>query len=37
MESVFKTKFTTRGWHFYGKTQWKSPKEGQKIVCRKGK
>ena len=35
MESVFKTKFASRGWHFYGKTQWKSPKKGQRLYAEK--
>ena len=33
MESVLKTKIASRGWHFYGKTSWKSPKKDN--VCRK--
>ena len=35
MESVFKTKFASRGWYFYGKTQWKSPKKGQRLYAEK--
>jgi len=33
MESVFKTKIASRGWHFYGKTTWKTPKKGQKLYA----
>ena len=33
MESVFKTKFASRGWHFYRKIQWKSPKKGQRLYA----
>ena len=29
MESIFITKIASRGWHYYGKTSWKSPKKGQ--------
>ena len=28
----FKTKIASRGWHFYGKTTWKTPKKGQKML-----
>ena len=35
MESVFNTKFASRGWHFYGKTQWKGPKKGQRLCAEK--
>ena len=33
MESVFETKIASRGWHFYGKTTWKTPKKGQKLYA----
>ena len=26
---IFKCKLASRGWHFYNKTIWKSPKEGE--------
>ena len=29
MEFVLKTKIASRGWHFYRKKSWKSPKKGQ--------
>ena len=29
VESIFKCKLASRGWHFYGKTIWKSPKQGE--------
>ena len=35
MESIFKTKIASRGWHFYGKTTWKSPKKGQRLYAEK--
>ena len=35
MESVLKTKIASRGWHFYGKTSWKSPKKGQSLYGEK--
>ena len=35
MESVLKTKIACRGWHFYGKTSWKSPKKGQSLYGEK--
>ena len=31
MESVFKSKFASRGCNFYGKTTWKSPKKGPRL------
>ena len=35
MESVLKTKFASRGWHFCRKTSWKSPKKGQSLFVEK--
>ena len=35
MESVFKTKIAGRGWHFHGKTSWKSKKERQRLYGEK--
>ena len=35
MKSEFKTKYASRGWHFYRKTQWKSPKKGQRLYTEK--
>ena len=29
MDFVLKTKITSKGWHFNGKTSWKSSKKGQ--------
>jgi len=28
VESIFKCKLASCGWHFYGKTIWQNPKEG---------
>ena len=35
MESVSKTKIASRGWHFYAKTSWTSPKKGQSLYGEK--
>ena len=36
MKSVLlKTKIASRGWHFYGKTSWKSQKKGQSLYGKK--
>ena len=35
METVLKTKIANRGWRFYEKASWKSPKEGQSLYGEK--
>ena len=35
MESVCKTKIASRGWRFYRKRSWKSPRKGQRLCAEK--
>jgi len=33
MESVYKTKIASRGWHVYQKTEWSKLKIGEKVTA----
>ena len=37
MEVLMETNVASRGWHVYGKTVWKNPCKGQKVVAKKEK
>ena len=35
MESIYQTTIASRGWHYYGKNVWKSPKVGEVLSAEK--